>query len=172
MLLLNWIFKSRKELKMMKNENGRSMVEMLGVLAIIGVLSIGGIAGYTIAMNRYRANEILDMAAKVSVLGMTKNGTDTAKMSDFTTTKNLFGVTNMEAGQSGVVKLTTKELSSGVANAIASIAGKKTDFTATSTPVTGDKYADFDRPSDAPSAPKSSDFSGTTAPSTPPSDSE
>ena len=27
------------------NESGRSMVEMLGVLAIIGVLSVGGIAG-------------------------------------------------------------------------------------------------------------------------------
>ncbi len=47
----------------MNNESGRSMVEMLGVLAIIGVLSIGGIAGYTIAMNRYRANEIIDTAA-------------------------------------------------------------------------------------------------------------
>ena len=30
---------------MKKLESGRSMVEMLGVLAIIGVLSIGGIAG-------------------------------------------------------------------------------------------------------------------------------
>ena len=27
------------------NESGRSMIEMLGVLAIIGVLSVGGIAG-------------------------------------------------------------------------------------------------------------------------------
>ncbi len=41
-------------------ENGRSMVEMLGVLAVIGVLSIGGIAGYTTAMSYYRANEILN----------------------------------------------------------------------------------------------------------------
>ena len=29
---------------------GRSMIEMLGVLAIIGVLSVGGIAGYSKAM--------------------------------------------------------------------------------------------------------------------------
>ena len=28
------------------SEIGRSMIEMLGVLAIIGVLSVGGIAGY------------------------------------------------------------------------------------------------------------------------------
>lgn len=38
---------------------GRSMIEMLGVLAIIGVLSLGGLAGYRIAMNRHQANNIL-----------------------------------------------------------------------------------------------------------------
>ena len=42
------------------NERGRSMVEMLGVLAVIGVLSIGGIQGYTYAMNKYRANNVLN----------------------------------------------------------------------------------------------------------------
>ncbi len=41
------------------NESGRSMVEILGVLAIIGVLSIGGVAGYTHAMNKSKANDIL-----------------------------------------------------------------------------------------------------------------
>ncbi len=50
------------------NESGRSMVEMLGVLAIIGVLSIGGIAGYSMAMNRYRANEVIDTASKYAVV--------------------------------------------------------------------------------------------------------
>ena len=61
------ILNKRKELKMIKTESGRSMVEMLGVLAIIGVLSVGGIAGYTMAMNKYRANEILNAVALVSV---------------------------------------------------------------------------------------------------------
>lgn len=42
----------------LSSESGRSMVEMLGVLAIIGVLSIGGIAGYRHAMAKYQANEI------------------------------------------------------------------------------------------------------------------
>ena len=46
----------------MTAESGRSMVEMLGVLAIIGVISIGAIGGYTYGMNRYRTNEILDGA--------------------------------------------------------------------------------------------------------------
>ena len=36
---------------------GRSMVEMLGVLAIIGVLSVGAIAGYSKAMTKYKLNK-------------------------------------------------------------------------------------------------------------------
>ena len=38
-------------------QSGRSMVEMLGVLAIIGVLSVGGIAGYSKAMMKYKLNK-------------------------------------------------------------------------------------------------------------------
>ena len=56
----------------MKNEYGRSMIEMLGVLAIIGVLSIGGLAGYTMAMNRHRANQILDYVSRCAVAAQTK----------------------------------------------------------------------------------------------------
>ena len=36
---------------------GRSMVEMLGVLAIIGVLSVGAISGYSKAMFKYKLNK-------------------------------------------------------------------------------------------------------------------
>lgn len=53
---------------MKKLESGRSMVEMLGVLAIIGVLSIGGIAGYTLSMRRYRANQVLDAINKYALV--------------------------------------------------------------------------------------------------------
>ena len=70
---------------MKKLESGRSMVEMLGVLAIIGVLSIGGIAGYTMAMNRYRANEILNAASMLSIAAQSANagqGDDTVKLTD------------------------------------------------------------------------------------------
>lgn len=56
----------------MKNlQNGRSMIEMLGVLAIIGVLSIGGLAGYTMAMNRHKANTMLDDAMKCGTIAQT-----------------------------------------------------------------------------------------------------
>ena len=43
-----------------KLESGRSMIEMLGVLAIIGVLSVGGIAGYSKAMNKFKTNKVAD----------------------------------------------------------------------------------------------------------------
>ncbi len=59
---------------MMKNENGRSMVEMLGVLAIIGVLSVAGIAGYSMAMKKYRTNEILNAASQLVILAQAQNG--------------------------------------------------------------------------------------------------
>ena len=46
------------------------MVEMLGVLAIIGVLSIGGIAGYSKAMEKHKLNKTIDeINAKLNELG-------------------------------------------------------------------------------------------------------
>jgi len=42
------------------NQSGRSMIEMLGVLAIVGVLSAGGIAGYSMAMQNYKTNQLID----------------------------------------------------------------------------------------------------------------
>ena len=47
-------------MKVKFNEIGRSMVEMLGMLAVTGVLSVGGIMGYRFAMDKYRANETLN----------------------------------------------------------------------------------------------------------------
>ena len=43
-----------------EEQSGRSMIEMLGVLAIIGVLSVGGIAGYSKAMNKFKTNKVAD----------------------------------------------------------------------------------------------------------------
>ena len=67
--------KERKQFKQIQNQSqeGRSMVEMLGVL------SIGGIVGYRMAMNHYQANQIaheinlMRTDAKVKIAqGMTK----------------------------------------------------------------------------------------------------
>ena len=46
--------------KFQKNQSGRSMVEMLGVLAIIGVLSVGAISAYQYAMKRHQVNTYLN----------------------------------------------------------------------------------------------------------------
>ena len=58
---------------MKKIESGRSMIEMLGVLAIIGVLSIGGLAAYSAAMDRHQANELLNDASTCLILAKSDN---------------------------------------------------------------------------------------------------
>jgi len=55
---------------MQKKQFGRSMIEMLGVLAIIGVLSIGGLLGYRRAVNNHQANTILDDANRLAFVIM------------------------------------------------------------------------------------------------------
>jgi len=55
---------------MQKKQFGRSMIEMLGVLAIIGVLSIGGLLGYRRAVNNHQANQILDDANRLAFVVM------------------------------------------------------------------------------------------------------
>ena len=63
------------------NESGRSMVEMLGVLAIIGVLTAGGLGGYTLAMNKIRTTRIAEriqmVVTEADVSGETKTYTGT-----------------------------------------------------------------------------------------------
>ena len=53
------LHKKRKEVEMKQNQFGRSMIEMLGVLAIIAVLSVGGIAGYSKAMEKFKVNKAI-----------------------------------------------------------------------------------------------------------------
>ena len=55
-------------------ESGRSMVEMLGVLAIIGVLSVAGIADYTTAINKHKTNEVLNGASVRAIMAATQIG--------------------------------------------------------------------------------------------------
>ena len=57
--------------KIQINETGRSMVEMLGVLAIIGVLSVTGIGTYQYALTAYQAGKIQDILGKAKTLAQT-----------------------------------------------------------------------------------------------------
>ena len=70
-----------------KSQSGRSMVEMLGVLAIVGVLSVGGVYGYGVAMKKHKANELLHqasmLATTISAQAMTNNGTLPSTITSF-----------------------------------------------------------------------------------------
>ena len=91
------------------NEAGRSMIEMLGVLAIIGVLSVGGIAGYSKAMNKFKTNKVAD---NVSML--------VANIKTLYAQQNTYeGLNNENAISMGVVpdELGTDETSGKLTNA-------------------------------------------------------
>ena len=58
----------------MQRQFGRSMIEMLGVLAIIAVLSIGGIVLYRRAVNNHQANQILDDVNRFAFVILERSG--------------------------------------------------------------------------------------------------
>ena len=98
-----------------KSESGRSMVEMLGVLAIIGVLSVGGIAGYSLSMRRHRANGIIDIAAKYALVnyGICQQKIMDGTISDVTSCNSMInfddaGIGNKPAGVTGMYPVTFK----------------------------------------------------------------
>ena len=93
------------------NESGRSMIEMLGVLAIIGVLSIGGLAGYTMAMNRHRANTVLDYATKCGVIAQTQGDGSKAIASTSCADASMMG--QALPGVSDISTVTAERVASG-----------------------------------------------------------
>lgn len=58
---------------MQYNQSGRTMVEMIGVLGIIGLLSVGGIVAYSQAMMNYKVNhtveQVSEIASRITLLG-------------------------------------------------------------------------------------------------------
>ena len=78
---------------MKNNQTGRSMVEMLGVLAIIGVLSAGGLAGYSKAMFKHKMNTTMDQLTMLVTNIRTLYGTQ----------DNYNGLKNSQAVALGIV---------------------------------------------------------------------
>ena len=76
---------------MKNNQNGRSMVEMLGVLAIIGVLSAGGLAGYSKAMFKHKLNNTMDQITMLVTNIRTMYGTQDS-YADIGTTIDKLGI--------------------------------------------------------------------------------
>ena len=84
-------------------ENGRSMVEMLGTLAIIGVLSIGGIAGYSYGIDKYRSNEIVnDIMLRVTDAIAQLDSTGDANLSEWPITTAGKYTIGLEEGTIGI----------------------------------------------------------------------
>ena len=93
------------------NEAGRSMIEMLGVLAIIGIISVSAIKGFSMAMNKLKANEIGELIAEVSVTAQTNNQClNLSNENDFLQKLDGFQkpkcVQEISGGRTGQVKIT------------------------------------------------------------------
>ena len=74
----------------MTEESGRSMVEMLGTLAIIGVLSVVGLAVYRVAVDKHKANTLIQEAQRraVIVAGQIGFNGNTPSLAEFEPYKN------------------------------------------------------------------------------------
>jgi hypothetical protein len=96
---------------------------MLGVLAIIGVLSVGGIYGYTVAMNKYKANEIVQTANMLSIMAESKNaGKGECLTLDASELTKIDGITyDMKANANGDVTIQIDTEDGGVGAAVAQI---------------------------------------------------
>ncbi|MBP5533890.1 MAG: hypothetical protein J6Y03_00060 [Alphaproteobacteria bacterium] len=64
---LNFFKKQKKTTVKFAIQKGRSMLEMLGVLAIVGILSIAGISLYHISINHHHANQIADDVERLAL---------------------------------------------------------------------------------------------------------
>ncbi|MCP4393898.1 MAG: hypothetical protein GY804_06475 [Alphaproteobacteria bacterium] len=81
-------------------ESGRSMIEMLGVLAIVGVLSIGALAGYSQAMTTHKIN-----------LAVEEINTIVTDIRDLYTDKsNYLGIDNTLLAKAGILRLDFKNV--------------------------------------------------------------
>ena len=63
-------------MKCLKNENGRTLVEMIGVLGLIGLLTVGGMTWYGESLSKVKANDLLTEVRKraLGAVSEEKNG--------------------------------------------------------------------------------------------------
>ena len=90
----------------LKTQSGRSMTEMLGTLAIIGVLSIGGITGYSYGMDKYRCNKTTNDISlrRVDLMTQASQGRSTLSLSEWANESTIYDITNPTYGEGGLIK--------------------------------------------------------------------
>ena len=111
-----------------RSQRGRSMVEMLGVLAIVGTLSVGGVYGYGVAMKKHKANELLHqasiLATTVSAQAMTNDGKLPETTTSFANSSyGTFDQSVTEALDGKGFAITIKEVDSAVCGQLEKMAG-------------------------------------------------
>ena len=106
------------------NENGRSMVEMLGVVAIIGVLSAGGLAGYSKAMFKHKLNTTMDQLTMLVTNIRTMYGTQ----------DNYEGLTAAQAIKLGIIPAAMRNGASALVNPFKGVVNIATTTSKTGAP--------------------------------------
>ena len=78
-------YKKLKGYKFGHTETGRSMTEMLGVLVLVGILSITALLGYRYAVDKYLTNDTLDEVNSRAVVAITQlsRGLNTLGQNEF-----------------------------------------------------------------------------------------
>ena len=78
-----------------QKENGRSMIEMLGVLVVMAILTIAGLFFYRTAINKHKAVEVYGTLGVMGAQMFIKQNPGTRNVSNVTiTTKGVSGVGN------------------------------------------------------------------------------
>ena len=84
-----------------KEETGRSMVEILGVLVVIGILTIAGLIFYRTAINKHKAVEIYGVVGVTGAQMLIKQKPNARAISNVTvTTQGIQGV-----GSNAIIKV-------------------------------------------------------------------
>ena len=109
-----------KALSGMTMERGRSMVEMLGVLAVIGALSVAGIMGFRSALDKHYATQTINRLKlrAMSVSSQLLLGS-TASLSEFNETDGAYQISNTpDVSESDVFLLTVNDVPKAVCEQI------------------------------------------------------
>ena len=105
-------------------EHGRSIVEMLGVVAIVGILSIGAVSGYTTAMKKYKANELLNEASKrAAVIAMQIASEQTLSITEFGNNEVAGATFSAPVAGNSTFKMTLSGVDEGVCEQIKNMLG-------------------------------------------------
>ena len=116
----------------MKNDSGRTLMEMLGILAIMGLLSLVAVKAYMTAMRNHRANELIYEANKrAAVVAMQfASGKTTASALEFSGHSTFPGGTFEDTAaislESGQFKIKMNALSPDMCEKLQQMVGEDT----------------------------------------------